>query len=207
VATRKKPAPAKKAATKRAPTKRIRAGVATGAAEQSGFSQKVARRTEANLSDRMKRDRDVFVTEYLCDFNAGNAWRRMKATCYPDDPLTMSQEVKASDYGYELTREPYVAFKIKEAIDALEEDQLINRKRILSGLVREANYHGVGASHSARVGSYGKLASILGMDNHKLEATLALRGGVMIVPQVESEETWEERAAKAQAALKEEVRK
>lgn len=171
---------------------------------ESGFSKQMAKRTEENLSPAMKKRRDHFISEYLVDFNAAQAFIRMKAE---EEPFKEIDAAAAAAGGYSFTREPYVAKKIQEALEAMEEANIVTRKRVLGGLLREANYHGVGAQHGARVSSWTKLAGILKMDVKQVEASVALRGGVMIVPATEDGAGWEARAAEAQAALKEEVRK
>lgn len=170
----------------------------------SGFSKLIGKRTEENLSPAMKKRRDHFISEYLVDFNAAQAFIRMKAE---EEPFKEIDAAAAAAGGYSFTREPYVAKKIQEALEDMEEANIITRKRVLGGLIREANYHGVGAQHGARVSSWSKLAGILRMDVKIVEQNVGLRGGVMIVPQTEDGESWEARAAGAQAALKEDVRK
>lgn len=196
-------------AAKKAPPKPVAGGAKTkGGAipldPNSKTSQAIAKKTEANLSPKQKARADEFVLQYLVDFNATRAFIRMKGELDPFDEVDLNY---ASNAGYQMTRWPYVAQRIEEAMREAEQKNIVSVNDVLFGLKREAHYHGVGASHSARVGSWGKLATILGMDQKKVEQNLAMRGGVMIVPATDNLEDWESRAASTQAALKEEVRK
>lgn len=170
----------------------------------SKTSQRLASMTEGNLTCKQRARADEFVLQYLIDFNATHAFIRTKAELEPYDEVDLNYAMNA---GYQMTRWPYVAQKIHQAMQDAEEANIVSRNEIMFGLKREAHYHGVGASHAARVGSWGKLATILGMDQKKVERGLALRGGVMIVPDISSVEDWERRSTEAQAQLKADVRK
>lgn len=153
------------------------------------------RRTEENLTPTMRFRRDAFIAEYLVDWSGPMAWIRSGGS--PNSAAKMA---------YELLREPYVTRKIRECIDSLEEAKIINRNRILAGLVREANYQGIGASHGARVSAYSVLAKILGMEAAS-KVEVDHKGGVMLVPFTPSVDEWERNAIEAQATLKTDVRK
>lgn len=170
----------------------------------SKSSRMMAAKTEENLTPKTKAVADLFVIEYLRDYNAKRAFIRTKAIT---DPYQEVDEHYAQNAGYQMTRWPYVAAKIQKAIEEAEEKNIVTRAEVLHGLKREALFQGPGASHSARVGGWGKLAQIMGMDSKQVERGLAMRGGIMIVPAVDDPRSWEERAAAAQSALKEEVRK
>lgn len=158
----------------------------------SKTAKKLLRRTEENLTPVMKQRRDAFINEYLVDWNGPNAWIRSGGS--PNSATKMA---------YELLREPYVMKKIREVVDAMEEANLINRNRILAGLVREANYMGMSASHSARVSAWNSLAKILGME---APTEVKHSGGVMLVPIAASVDQWENNAEAAQRQLKADVR-
>lgn len=173
---------------------------------ESRSSQRIARRTEGNLSDSTRARADRFILQYLRDFNATQAFIRMSVE-EGRDYEEISYDY-AMNKGYEMTRWPYVAQRLQQARDEAVEDNILTAKDILWGVKKEMNYHGVGASHGARVSALGLGAKIKGMEApKKVEASMALRGGVMIVPETGDLETWEKRAAAAQATLKEEVRK
>lgn len=178
------------------PTNRKRAH-SRGIDPASGLGKKLAGRTEDNLTPAMKMFRDRFISEYLYDYSAVNAYRRAGGT---------AGGRQAYNIAYELTHEPYVAKKIQEAIDSAEEKELVNRNRVLAGLAREANREGMGAQHGARVSAWATLVKVFGMDRQIVEASLALRGGILIVPATDNVETWDERSRKAQKMLKESVR-
>lgn len=161
----------------------------------SQSKERIARRTEENLTPKMKERRDRFIAEYLVDFNGPRAIIRAGGS------YTTAEKISS-----QFLHEPYVLKKIRETIDLLEEKNIINRQRVLAMLVREANYTGQGASHGARVSAASKLASILGMDAPiKVEGKFA--HGVMLVPMTSSKEDWEKLAQQSQAQLKEDVRK
>lgn len=171
----------------------------------SRSSKRLATYTEGNLSPAQRKRADEFVLQYLRDFNATQAFIRTQVS--EGKPFEEIDIGYAANAGYQMTRWPYVAQAIQATMDAAEEKNIVTRTEVMFGLKREAHYHGVGASHGARVGSWGKLATILGMDQRKVEASLSLKGGILIVPAIDNTESWEKRAAAAQAALKEDVRK
>lgn len=165
----------------------------------SSTRARLSRRTEENLRSDAKLFRDKFIAEYLIDFNAAAAYLRAGGTA-------KAKSAQHYNTAYYLTQEPYVAKKIQEAVDAAEASGLVNRNRVIAGLVREANYHSLGASHGARVSSWGKLATILGMDTKRIEMNLSARVGILVVPMTDALESWEARSIAAQAALKLAVR-
>lgn len=104
---------------------------------------------EPELSPRECALRDAFVREYLLDYNAGLAAIRLgyKASV-------------ANTYASRFLDEPYVQRKIKECERGNNDVATV----IKSGLIREANYSGSGASHSARVSALTQLSRIEGID-------------------------------------------
>src|SRR5512140_2238847 len=104
----------------------------------SKTSKALARRTLENLTPKQKAFRDRFVEEFVRDWDPCMAWIRAGG------PATTAQKNASC-----IRREPYVAQKIQEVVDHLEEQGLITKSRVLAGLLREANYHAVGASHGA----------------------------------------------------------
>lgn len=192
------PAPAKKVAKPK--------GGAKALDPTSRSSQRIARHTEGNLSNASKARADRFVLQYLRDFNATQAFIRMS--------VEEGREFEDISYdyamnkGYEMTRWPYVAQRVDEAKQEAEEENILANRDVLWGIRKEMNFHGSGASHGARVSALALAAKVKGMEApRKVEASVALRGGIMIVPETQDLASWEERAAMAQASLKEEVRK
>jgi hypothetical protein len=167
---------------------------------KSARQRKLRARTHANLGDAEKAFRDKFISEYLYDFNAAAAYLRAGGARGKGN----NHYARAHD----LMSEPYVVFEIRKTIDAAKESDLINRNRTLAGLVREANFHGVDASHGARVGALKFLAEIQGMNSKAPPAgSGAAAGGILVVPETASVQDWEARSAQAQKELKESVRK
>lgn len=156
----------------------------------------IARRTEDRLNDAAKQRRRNFVAEYLKDFNPTQAYLRSggkESTC------------RKTPYMY--LKEPYTQGLIKAAIDAIEEKDLVSNKQVLIGLLREANYDGYKNEHGARVSAWKALAKIKGMEAPiKVESTVTVRGGVMIVPMLPDSMSWEQAAIEGQAQLKEDVK-
>ena len=170
---------------------------------ESKSSKNIAKKTDANLTPKQRQRADLFILEYMRDHNATQAFIRTKFLECPADEVDLNY---ASNQGYQMTRWPYVACKIREALENAEEKNIVKRSEVLHGLKREALFQGVGASHGARVQGWGKLATILGMEQKQVEKNLAGRGGVMIMPEIEDVNTWESKAQAMQAALKEDVR-
>lgn len=152
----------------------------------------------AHLTHRERDLRDHFVNEYLVDYDQKSAAIRIGY---------------GQSYAYEMSVRlmqcPYVLqqIKLKETTGEEESDEAM-RKRVISGLIREANYKGPGCSASARVAALAKLAAIQGMDaptRSKTEITgpdgQPLGGGMFVVPGIISVEEWEKAAAAQQAAL------
>lgn len=152
-----------------------------------------------DLTYREKALRDLFVNEYLVDYDAhGAAIRVGYAKSY------------ANEYAVRFMEEPYVLqqIRLKEASPTSDTPEEM-KKRVMIGLIREANYRGPGCSASSRVAALGKLAEIHGMNaptRTQSEITGAngqpLNGaGVFVIPGIMTEEQWAEQAAAQQAAL------
>jgi len=190
---RKKPPPPPLAAKRG----RVPANPNSGAAQQRNIDpDNAAPNYNAQLRER-------FITEYLRDFNNGNAYLRAAGPEVCD--LLAWKTIQNN--GWKMRHEPYVAQKIAEALDALEEEHVITRKEILIGLKKEANDDGPNTIQAARVSAWGTLAKVMGMDTKRVEMNLASQGGILIVPQAQGVDDWEKRSQAAQAALKEAVRK
>lgn len=148
------------------------------------------------LTFREKALRDKFVGEYLIDYNPLAAAIRIG---YPKG--------YAKEYAARFMEEPYVLNKIREQESTSEDVTTdVMKKRIMAGLVREANYNGPGSSQAARVAALSKLAQMHGMDApRRTEITGAdgapLGEGAFVVPGVISVEDWERAAEEQQAAL------
>lgn len=162
----------------------------------SKTARKLMMRTEERLTDKMKARRDRFVSCYVRHFIG---------------PLAVIESggavTTASKMSSEFLREPYVRQKINEVIRSLKESELLDRKQILAGFLREAHYEGHGASHGARVQAWKSLADIAGMEAPKtVKNEHSVKGGVMVVPMAGSVDDWEKAAQESQTALKSDVR-
>lgn len=153
---------------------------------------------EPELSLREIQLRDKFVKEYLQDYNPLAAAIRIG---YPKG--------YAREMAVRLMEEPYVVRKIQQLEQTPEEeDPIVIKKRIHASLMREAHYHGPGASQAARVAALAKLAQMHGMDaptRTQTELTGAdgqpLLSGTFVVPGVMTTEDWEKAAEEQQQKL------
>jgi hypothetical protein len=146
---------------------------------------------QEELTPREQALRDLFVSEYLVDY----------------DPLLACIRVGfnrqyAEQYSKKFMEEPYVQRKLKELtykVPEEEEDEESRDKRLVLTVLREAAQNGPFAS---RVAAASKLASILGLDKpstNLLEVTH--KGGVMQVPGVSDISDWEQAAMASQQQL------
>lgn len=101
--------------------------------------------------------RDRFVLEYLADFDYTGAAIRLG---FPENVAQL--------YGRKFKHDSYVRQRIAHATSTQWEDPEAvmkqQKQRVLSSLLKEANYKGPGASHSARVAALAKLAQIHGLE-------------------------------------------
>lgn len=148
------------------------------------------------LSEAEKAMRNKFVDEYLLDYDAYAAAVRVGFL-----------SSIAPDYATQLMGDPYVRQRISARQTEQEEnpkEAARKRKKLTeAALLREASYHGPGASHGARVSALAKLASIYDMDaaiKTKSEITMH-RGGVMMIPAIANLDEWEKAASGSQERL------
>ena len=149
---------------------------------------------ERVYSYREKALRDFFVKEYLGDYDDVAAAVRIG---YPRSV--------AKEFAKRFMNEPYVLRQIQklEGGSIANDDPDAERKRIIAGLKREANYRGPGSSQSARVAALSKLATLYEMDpkDKKPEENENPLEGAFVVPGVMSPEQWAEAAKTQQEAL------
>jgi hypothetical protein len=147
---------------------------------------------------KLKARRDRFISEYIRDFDSTGAFIRAGGPC-----------TTAAKQSWEYLHEPYVLARLQEVVKAMAEVDLIDNKVILMGLIKEARFCGIGASHGARVTAWKTLAQIKGMEKTVVSGDINhnVRGGVMIVPVMPSSDQWEQLASNSQKLLKEDVRK
>lgn len=161
-----------------------------------------------------KEELDLFVTEYLKDYDPYNATIRMNY----DGELALERSKQFWEHPYVQKAIAEVA-QNRSAMFGLDEQRDINqlpddfqptneeqdKQRIVTALFREAFYRGAGATHSARVAALCKLSGI-----YKLEVEKKSEGdgrSVMVVPAVPGVDDWESTAAAQQEKLKEEVKR
>lgn len=109
------------------------------------------------LTERERALRDVFVTEYLKDYDAWAAAIRVGFL-----------KSVAGQYAQELMEDPYVRQEISRqqlTPDVKDPAQALQAKQaqIEASLLREAHYRGPGSSHGARVAALAKLAAMAKM--------------------------------------------
>ena len=99
-----------------------------------------------------------FVEEYLIDLNATQAAIRAGYS-----------KKTAEVQGYQLLQKTLVRAAIDKAMAERSERAHVDQDMVIEGLLKEAQFHGDGASHSARVGAWGHLGKHLGMflDRHE----------------------------------------
>lgn len=149
---------------------------------------------EVDLSMRERALRDLFVKEYLVDFDSVSACMRCGF-----------QSMMATQYAQRFMEEPYVQRKLAQeqmrVVEAGDDDRdSMEKQRIIAGLLREAHYRGPGSSHAARVAALGKLATIKGLDR-EAKVQPGDSSGVMQVPGIASLDEWENVAQQSQEKL------
>lgn len=142
-----------------------------------------------------KRRREEFCREYIKDFNASEAVRRMGYKS--KTPWVMASE---------WMKEPYTQFFLDKMLRALDRTAIVSANEILAGLKKEAHYYGMDGGAAARISAWRSLGKMLGLEVTKIEGNVNLGGGVMLMPFSGSPDEWEKAASKAQKNLKETVR-
>ncbi len=151
----------------------------------------------ADLSQREIALRDLFVAEYLVDYDMMKAAMR----------CGFAQQM-AVEYGQKLFYDSYVQVKLSRIgigkNDGSEETVAYDKKRIQEALMREAHNYGPGSSHAARVSALKALAEIHSLVERKVagqKSANAPQGGVMTVPAIADLTEWEQAASASQDAL------
>lgn len=152
-----------------------------------------------DMNPREKALRDMFVSEFLVDYD------QVKAAMRCGFNRQFAQE-----YAQRFMDEPYVQKRINEVRFMKTEEKATedyDKARIRTSLMAEAHYHGPGSSQAARVAALGKLATLYGMEApKKIDANVNHRGGVMAVPGIASLDDWEQQASASQDTLVEHAR-
>lgn len=143
--------------------------------------------------------RDLFVQEYLVDYDAEAACRRVGFI----GPI-------ATQYAKLFMQEPYVRRQIVKAEEEadISSPEAVQRtqSRIVHGLLREANYFGPDASPASRVSALNSLAKIYKLESMQTNEEEGTKGGVMVIGQVYDVDAWEVAAMDSQQRLKDDVK-
>lgn len=147
---------------------------------------------EPPLTDKEKLLRNLFVNEYLVDFDAIAAAQRCGF-----------QASFAKDYAIKFMNESYTRKRIEEVkhtkIDTRASEEY-DKARVKAVLMKEA--HNQYTTGAARVAAAAKLAVILGMDKPaETTNTHVHKGGVLMVPAIANLDDWEAIATASQAKL------
>lgn len=146
------------------------------------------------LTDKEKALRNLFVSEYLKDYDKVAAAQR----CGFELSL-------AVDWANKLMAEPYVQIRLSNLRNSGDVNQIeladYNRRRIKEGLMTQAFYTGPGSSHAARVSALKALAELEGMVKVPSKSAGIGDGGVMQVPGIAGTDDWEAAASNSQDAL------
>jgi hypothetical protein len=167
----------------------------------SDYNWTKAAMEQPDLSDAERALRDLFVAEYLVDYDHIAAAQRCGFTGQ-----------FAKDFANKFMDETYVRRalraaeeKIPTSKEEIELETAADKQRIVKWLKQEARSRT--NSGSARVAALARLVSIYGMDAPtKLEQDVTHRGGVMMVPAIADINAWENSAVASQTKLVEEAR-
>ena len=150
----------------------------------------------------------AFAKEMLVDFNPVKSL--LRAGLIDEEEATSRTPASLYKTANRYERHPLVQQALRDFIHRVESDKIVSRERILYGLLEEACYHGPGASSSARVAAWAKLAKLMGMElpapGEGQDKATEAPGGVLLIPFAPSIEQWEQAAVGQQAKLKADVR-
>lgn len=184
------------------PTKRIQPPEDTPFEEMahSTYAEQLRRRNERAYRPNEIAFREMFVREFVKDWHQTRAAIRAGVK-----PSTASAKAAA------LMQEEYVLRRIYDFIESVDEETLLTRKKVIVGLMNEANDFAMGSSHGARVNAWKTLGKYMGMEITRVEGEVTHKGNVMVIPSSPTGDTfdaesWEEAASQAQQELKKVVR-
>jgi len=170
-------------------------------AEPSNYAKRLQGKEERGYTAQEIAKREAFIREFVKDWSVKNA--AIRAGISPQS---------ASKQGSELMNERYVQLRINEYIEELDEDTLIDRKKVIIGLMKEATNFGPGGSSNARVSAWKTLGKYLGMEITNVNVDVTHKGNVMIIPGTQSDghvidaDEWSSTASQSQQQLKSTVR-
>lgn len=147
------------------------------------------------MTERERALRDLFVSEYLVDYDQVRAAQR----CGFGYQFAVEYATKLMGESYVQQRISQIRIDPNVNSNALEE---YNKRRIREGLIAEASYKGPGSSHAARVSALKALAELHGMTKIQGKAPGGgATGGVMAVPGIADLDAWEQQASLTQDNL------
>lgn len=149
-----------------------------------------------DLSAKEKTVRDVFVKQYLYDYDARSAVVRVGFSAN-----------YAEYYADKFMSEPYVLRRILDLEQKQSHLEVTKKAKalVIRRLHEQANFKGKGSSHAARITALSKLAQLYDMEPEK-KFDLSNQSGVMIVPAMQSPKDWGEGAKDSQSKLKAKVK-
>lgn len=162
---------------------------------ESKTSKRLKKVTAETMSDKRRIFYDIFLSEYLKDFSAPNAWVRAGGK--------VNSSTRQS---YEALRTQYCQVRLQAIIESIEEEMLLTDKDIILGIKKEALSFGEGTSQTGRVAAWKLLAQLKGKLVKKTEVDNRHSGGVMLIPVHATTEEWEQVAQASQEQLKHDVR-
>lgn len=174
-----------------------------GDTDTGGLALPTSIPSAAEYTAEEKALRDLFIVEYLVDFDQIKAAQR----CGFNFQF-------AVEYGRKFMEEPYVLQRINQLqrLQPRDEEEVLkyNKRRIQERLLEEAHNTGPGSSQAARVAALKALADMYGMGSAAQARTSAaggnsLAGGVMVVPEIANVDDWEQSAMASQKALRHDI--
>lgn len=149
-----------------------------------------------DLSPEEKNVRDVFVRQYLYDYDSRAAVVRVGFSAN-----------YAEYYAEKFMSEPYVLRRILDQEQRQSHIEVTKKAKalVIRRLHEQANYKGPGASHAARITALSKLAQLYDMEPEK-KFDVSASSGVMVVPAMQSPKDWGEVAKDSQTKLKKKVK-
>lgn len=146
-----------------------------------------------NPMDALSEEDAQFVEEYLIDFNEYRAAQRCG---YP--------RLNARSVGQLFMHRPEIVRAITHRVGTIDQKHILNPSRIIAELAKVA--YGDGAFVGGKLIALQELSKIAELGPKKDGNKPKAKGGVMLVPGVQSLEQWEAAAKNSQAKLKEQVR-
>lgn len=114
----------------------------------------------AQLTDKQR----AFVEEYLIDLDATKAAKRAGYS-----------KRSAGQIGNENLKKPKIKNAIAKERDKRQERTRVTQDMVIEGLLKEAQFHEEGTSHSARISAWKALGEHLGLFVEQSEGKMTIR--------------------------------